>query len=119
MMMTELVSKNTKIFLLPSIWLKKIKETLSKLSRDRKEIFQKVKLLMMKTLISEMKNTNRKDEKQIRNYRRKDKWTWKQEQKLPKMKWYHRLNGGEFEQIQGESEEQGSLVCCSPWGRKE
>lgn len=72
MMMTELVSKNTKIFLLPSIQLKKLKEILSKLSRERKDIFQKVKLLMTKTLISEMKNTNGKDEKQIRNYRRKD-----------------------------------------------
>ena len=70
-MMTELVSKNTKIVSLPSIRLKKIKEILSKSSRDRKDIFQKVKLLMMKTLISEMKNTNGKDEKQIRNYRRK------------------------------------------------
>ena len=25
----------------------------------------------------------------------------------------------EFEQILGDSEWQGSLVCCSPWGRKE
>ena len=25
----------------------------------------------------------------------------------------------EFEQTVGESEEQGSLKCCSPWGRKE
>ena len=30
--------------------------------------------------------------------------------------WHHRLNGHEFEQTQGDSEEQGSLVCCSPWG---
>ena len=30
-----------------------------------------------------------------------------------------RLNGHEFEQTQGDSEERGSLVCCSPWGRKE
>ena len=27
--------------------------------------------------------------------------------------------GHEFEQIPGDSEGQGSLVCCSPWGRKE
>ena len=33
--------------------------------------------------------------------------------------WYHCLNGHEFEQIPGDSEEQGSLVCCSPWGHKE
>ena len=32
---------------------------------------------------------------------------------------YHRLNGQEFEQTQGLSEGQGSLVCCSPWGHKE
>ena len=33
--------------------------------------------------------------------------------------WHHRLNGHEFEQTQGDSEGQGSLVCCIPWGRKE
>ena len=29
------------------------------------------------------------------------------------------LNGHEFEQIPGDGEGQGSLVCCSLWGRKE
>ena len=33
--------------------------------------------------------------------------------------WYHRLNGLEFEWGQGDSEEQGSLVCCSSSGGKE
>ena len=33
--------------------------------------------------------------------------------------WYHRLNGHEFEQTQGDSGEQGSLACYSPWGHKE
>ena len=33
--------------------------------------------------------------------------------------WHHRLNGHEFEQILGDSEGQGSLVCCSPLGHKE
>ena len=33
--------------------------------------------------------------------------------------WNHPLNGHEFEQTPGDSEGQGSLVCCSPWGRKE
>ena len=33
--------------------------------------------------------------------------------------WHHQLNGHEFEQIQQDSEGQGSLACCSPWGRKE
>ena len=33
--------------------------------------------------------------------------------------WNHRLSGHEFEQILGDSEEQGNLVCCSPWGQRE
>ena len=33
--------------------------------------------------------------------------------------WLHRLNGHEFEQTLGDSEGQGSLACCSPWGHKE
>ena len=33
--------------------------------------------------------------------------------------WNHPLNGHEFEQTPGDSEGQGSLVCCSPWGHKE
>ena len=33
--------------------------------------------------------------------------------------WHHRLNGHEFEQTLGDIEKQGSLACCSPWGRKE
>ena len=32
---------------------------------------------------------------------------------------YYPLNGSEFEQIPGDSERQGSLACCSPWGHKE
>ena len=28
--------------------------------------------------------------------------------------WRHRLTGGEFEQILGDSEVQGSLACCCP-----
>ena len=30
--------------------------------------------------------------------------------------WHHRLNGLESEQTPGDSEGQGSLVCCSPRG---
>ena len=30
--------------------------------------------------------------------------------------WHHRLNQHESEQTLGESEGQGSLACCSPWG---
>ena len=33
--------------------------------------------------------------------------------------WHHRLNGLEFEQIPGESEEHGSVVCCCPWRHKQ
>ena len=33
--------------------------------------------------------------------------------------WHHRLDGRELEQTQGDSEGQGSLACCSPWGHKE
>ena len=33
--------------------------------------------------------------------------------------WHDRLNGHELEQSVGDSEEQGSLACCSPWGYKE
>ena len=33
--------------------------------------------------------------------------------------WHHRLNGHESEQIPGDSEGQGSLACCSPWGHRE
>ena len=33
--------------------------------------------------------------------------------------WHHQLNGPEFEQALRDSEGQGSLVCCSPWGCKE
>ena len=35
------------------------------------------------------------------------------------VEWYHWLNGLEFEQTQGDSEGQGSLVCCSSQGCKE
>ena len=30
--------------------------------------------------------------------------------------WHQPFNGHEFKQTSGNSEEQGSLVCCSPWG---
>ena len=32
---------------------------------------------------------------------------------------HYQLNGRELEQTLGDSGGQGSLVCCSPWGRKE
>ena len=32
--------------------------------------------------------------------------------------WHHWLDGHEFEQTLGDGGGQGSLVCCSPWGRR-
>ena len=33
--------------------------------------------------------------------------------------WHHQLHGHESEQTPGDSEGQGSLACCSPWGCEE
>ena len=33
--------------------------------------------------------------------------------------WQHQLYGHESEQALGVGDGQGSLACCSPWGRKE
>ena len=33
--------------------------------------------------------------------------------------WHHQLNGHEFKQTPGNSEGQGSMACCNPWGHKE
>ena len=48
---------------------------------------------------------------------------WRQEKKGTTedevVEWHHRLNGHEFQQVPGDGEWQGSLVCCSPWGHKE
>ena len=47
---------------------------------------------------------------------------WRQEKKGmtedEMVGWHHRLNGHEFEQALGVGAGQGSLVCCSPWGRR-
>ena len=48
---------------------------------------------------------------------------WRQEEKGTiedeMVEWHHWLNGHEFEQAPGVGDGQGSLACCSPWGRKE
>ena len=31
---------------------------------------------------------------------------------------HHQLNGHELEEVLGVGDGQGSLVCCSPWGRR-
>ena len=33
--------------------------------------------------------------------------------------WHHWVNRHEFERALGDGDRQGSLACCSPWGRKE
>ena len=33
--------------------------------------------------------------------------------------WPHRLKGYGYEHTLGDSDGQGSLACCSPWGRQE
>ena len=33
--------------------------------------------------------------------------------------WHHQLDDHEFKQAPGVDDGQGSLACCSPWGRKE
>ena len=32
--------------------------------------------------------------------------------------WHHKLNGHEFEQVQGDTGGRGSLECCNSWGRR-
>ena len=32
--------------------------------------------------------------------------------------WHHRLDGHEFEQAPGVGDGQGTLECCSIWGRE-
>ena len=48
---------------------------------------------------------------------------WKQEEKGTTedemVGWHHWLHGHEFEHALGDSEGQGSLACCTPWGCKE
>ena len=47
---------------------------------------------------------------------------WRQEEKGATedemVGWHHGLNGCEFEQTPGDSEGQGSLASCIPWGCK-
>ena len=47
---------------------------------------------------------------------------WRQEKRVTENEmvgWHHQLNGDEFEQIPEDSEGQGCLAHCSPWGHKE
>ena len=57
----------------------------------------------------------RKDHDAEEDWSQKEKGTTEDEM----VGWHHWLNGHEFEQIPGDSQGQGSLVCCSPWSHKE
>ena len=55
-----------------------------------------------------------KDPDSGKDWRQEEKGTTEDEM----VGWHHRLNGHEFEQAPGVGDGQGSLVCCSPWGRR-
>ena len=55
-----------------------------------------------------------KDPDAGKGWRRKEKGMTEDEM----VGWHHRLNGHEFEQVLGAGAGQGSLACCSPWGRR-
>ena len=57
----------------------------------------------------------RKDPDAEKDWRQEEKGTTEDEM----VGWHHWLNGHEFEQVPGDSEGQGNMVCCSPWGHKE
>ena len=57
----------------------------------------------------------RKDPDAGKGWRQEEKGTTEDEM----VGWHHRLSGHEFEQAPGVGNGQGSLACCSPWGRKE
>ena len=56
-----------------------------------------------------------KDREAGKDWRQEEKGTIEDEM----VGWHHRLDGHEFEQAPGVVDGQGSLACCSPWGRKE
>ena len=57
----------------------------------------------------------RKDPDPGKDWRQEEKGTTEDEM----IGWHHWLDGHEFEQALGVGDGQGSLACCSPWGRKE
>ena len=54
----------------------------------------------------------RKDPDAGKDWRQEEKGTTEDEM----VGWHHRLDGHESEQVLGDGDGQGSLVCCSPWG---
>ena len=57
----------------------------------------------------------RKDSDAGKDWRWEEKTTTEDEM----VGWHHLLDGYELEQALGVGDGQGSLACCSPWGRKE
>ena len=55
-----------------------------------------------------------KDADSGKDWRREEKGTTEDEM----VGWHYRLDGHEFKQALGVGDGQGSLACCSPWGRK-
>ena len=53
-----------------------------------------------------------KDPDAVKDWRQEEKGMTEDEM----VGWCHRLNRHEFEQTLGDSDGQGSLACCSPWG---
>ena len=56
-----------------------------------------------------------KDPDAGKDRRQEDKGTTEDEMVV----WHRQLNGHGLEQAPGDGKGQGSLACCSPWGRKE
>ena len=56
-----------------------------------------------------------KDPDPEKDWRREEKGTTEDEM----VGWHHQLDRLEFKQAPGVGDVQGSLACCSPWGRKE
>ena len=56
-----------------------------------------------------------KDPDNGKDWRQEEKGTTEDEM----VGWHHQLDGHEFEEALVAGDGQGSLACCSPWGRKE
>ena len=56
-----------------------------------------------------------KDPEPGKDWRQEEKGTTEDEM----VGWHHQLDVHQFEQAPGVGDGQGSLACCSPWGRKE
>ena len=74
----------------------------------------KLKLLYFGHLMHKSRLT-RKDPNARKDWRQEETGMTEKEM----VGWHHWFNGHKFEQTLGDSEGQGSLACCSPWGCKE